>query len=257
MYHALRMDEHLYLVSRYAEKPLRFSHLKSLVHEGSGVDGYLGAHIPGRMLEGIGCRHLLQLLVGEIAERSARTGKEYLVDLVLILAHQALEDSAMFAIHREDRRMILLSQLADEFTCHNEGFLIGQTDFLAGLDGMDGWFQSREAHHRGKHHVDRISLHDVAESLCTCIDLDVRFVAEQILQFLIKCLIGDDDGSRMKLVRLGSQFLHTMVGSEAIDLVKVAMLFDDIQRLCADASRRTENTYLLFFITLEIRTSEE
>ena len=112
---------------------------------------------------------------------------------------------------------------------------------------MDGWFQSREAHHRGKHHVDRISLHDVAESLCTCIDLDVRFVAEQILQFLIKCLIGDDDGSRMKLVRLGSQFLHTMVGSEAIDLVKVAMLFDDIQRLCADASRRTENTYLLFF----------
>ncbi len=98
----------------------------------------------------------LQLLVGEDCERSARTVR-YLVDFVLILAHQTLEDGAMFAIHREDRRMILLSQLADEFTCHNEGFPYSQTDFLAGLDGMDGWFQSREAHHRGKRHLDQIA----------------------------------------------------------------------------------------------------
>ncbi len=122
MHHALRMDEHLYLVGRYAEKPLRFRHLKSLVHEGSRVDGYLGAHIPGRMLEGISCRHLLQLLVGKIAERSARTGKENLVDLVLILAHQTLEDGTMFTIYREDRRMILLSQLTDRVHLPQRGF---------------------------------------------------------------------------------------------------------------------------------------
>ena len=47
-------------------------------------------------------------------------------------------------------------------------------------------------------------------------------------------------------MRLLGKLLHPVIGGKAIYLVKVAVLFDDIQRLCTNTSRRTENTYLLF-----------
>ena len=59
-------------------------------------------------------------------------------------------------------------------------------------------------------------------------------------------LIGYDHSSRVELASLLGKFLHSVVSGEAIHLVKVTMLLDDIQRLCTDTSRRTENTYLLF-----------
>ena len=76
MHDALRMNQHLYLLGRNAKEPLCLCHLKTLVHQGCGIDGNLGTHIPGRMLEGIGSSYLLQLLVGKVAERTARAGEE-------------------------------------------------------------------------------------------------------------------------------------------------------------------------------------
>ena len=246
MYHTLRMNQHLNLIGRYAEEPLRLRHLEALVHQGCRVDGNLGSHIPSRMLEGISCRHLLQLLMGIVAERTSRTSQENLVYLIVILAYQTLEDGTMLTIHWKDRRMILLCQSTNQFTCHYQGFLVGKTYLLASLDGVDGWFQTREAHHGGKHHIDRGSLYDVAKSLSTCIYLNIRFIAQQVLQLFVMCLIGDNNGSWMKLTSLCSKFLHSVVGCQAIYLIEVAMLLDDIQSLGADASGRTENTYLLF-----------
>ena len=111
---------------------------------------------------------------------------------------------------------------------------------------MDGWLQTRETHHRSQHHIDRLSLHDVAKRLCTCINLDIRLIAQHILQFLVVVLIGYHYGSRVELMCLLGKFLHPVVGGKAIYLVKVAVLFDDIECLRADTAGRTENTYLLF-----------
>ena len=246
MHNALRMDKHLYLISRNPEEPFSFCHLEALVHERSRIDGYLGAHIPGRMLEGIGSSHLLQLLVGIIAERTARTGQKNLLHLVVALTHQTLEDGTMLAVNREDRHMIFLCKIADQLTRYHQRFLVGKTYLLTRLDGMDGWFQAREAYHGSQHHIDRLSLYDIAKRLSTGINLDIRLITEHILQLLVASLIGYDHSSRMELASLLGKFLHSVVGGEAIYLVKVTVLLDDIKRLCTDTSRRTENTYLLF-----------
>ena len=108
MNNTLRMNQHFYLISRNAEEPFRLCHLETLVHERSRIDGNLGSHIPCRMLEGIGCSNLLQLLVGKIAERSARTGKKKFLYLVVTLAHQTLEDGTVLAIYRKNWHMIFL-----------------------------------------------------------------------------------------------------------------------------------------------------
>ena len=131
------MNEHFYLIGRNAEEPFGLSHLETLVHERSRVDGDLGSHVPCRMAERIGSSYLSQLLHGVMAERSARAGEQYLVYLVVVLAHQALEDGTVLAVDRQDGRMILLSQTAYQFASHDEGFLVGKTYLLAGLDGMD------------------------------------------------------------------------------------------------------------------------
>ena len=89
------------------------------------------------MAERIGSSYLSQLLHGVMAERSARAGEQYLVYLVVVLAHQALEDGTVLAVDRQDGRMILLGLTAYQFASHDEGLLVGKTDLLAGLDGMD------------------------------------------------------------------------------------------------------------------------
>ena len=221
MHDALRMNQHLYLLGRNAKEPLCFCHLKPLVHQRSRVDGNLGTHIPGRMLE-------------------------ELLYLVIALAHQTLEDGTVLAIHRKDRHMVFLGKIADQLTSHHQGLLVGKTDLLASLDGMDGWFQTGKTYHGCKHHINRLCLHDIAERLGTGIDLDIRFITEQILQLVVMRLIGNHYSSRMELMRLLGKLLHPVIGGKAIYLVKVAVLLDDIQRLCANTSRRTENTYLLF-----------
>ena len=246
MYDALWMNQHLNLLGRNAEEPLSLCHLETLVHQRRRINGNLGAHIPGRMLQRIGSGNLLQLLVGKVAERTARAGKEELLYLVITLAHQTLEDGAVLAIHRKDRHMVFLGKIADQLTSHHQGLLVGKTDLLASLDGMDGWLQTGKTYHGCKHHINRLCLHDIAERLGTGIDLDIRFITEQILQLVIMRLIGNHYSSRMELMRLLGKLLHPVIGGKAIYLVKVAVLLDDIQRLCANTSRRTENTYLLF-----------
>ena len=142
--------------------------------------------------------------------------------------------------------MVFLGKIADQLTSHHQGLLVGKTDLLASLDGMDGWLQTGKTYHGCKHHINRLCLHDIAERLGTGIDLDIRFITEQILQLVVMRLIGDHYSSRMELMRLLGKLLHPVIGGKAIYLVKVTVLLDDIQRLCANTSRRTENTYLLF-----------
>ena len=240
------MDKHLYLVGRDTEEPLGLRHLKALVHKRSRVDGYLGSHVPCGMLEGIGSGHLLQLLLRIVAERTARAGKQYLVYLVIVLAHQTLEDGTVLTVYGEDGGMILLRQVTDQLTCHHQGLLVGKAYLLAGLDSMDGRLQSGESHHRSQHHVDGSSLHNIAESLCSGIHLDVRFVAQQFLQPVVVCLIGDDHCCRTELACLTGEFVYPVIGGKAINLIEVTVLLYDIKSLRTDASRRTEYAYLLF-----------
>ena len=233
MHDALRMDEHLYPIGINTEEPLSLDNLKALVHHRGRVDCYLCAHIPCRMLEGIGCCHGLHLLKGELTERTARSREKDFLNLILMVAHKTLEDCRMFRINRKDRCMILLCKSHDKFSCHNEGFLVGKTNLLTSLYSMDCWVKTSETHHGGEYHVDRFSLYDIAESLCTGIDLDVRTIVEESLQLLILILIGDDHGSRTELTSLLGKQFHLIISSKTVSLKTLAVLFDDFKSLSA------------------------
>ena len=186
------MDEHLYAVGRNAEEPACLHHLEAFVHECCRVDGNFCAHVPSGVFQGIGSGDRLQLLLRELAERSTRASKQDFFYFVVAFAYQTLEDGRVLTVDGQDGHMVLLSQLADELTSHDECLLVGQTYLLPCTDGMDGWLQTRKAHHGCEHHVDGAGLHDVAESLCSGINLDVGAVAEQRLQFVVALLVGND-----------------------------------------------------------------
>ena len=243
---ALGMDEHLYPFGGHAKEPFGLDDLKALVHERCRVDGDLRAHVPCRVAQGVGSRHLVELSGVHQSERSARTGEQDFLHGVVAFAHEALEDGRMLAVDGQYGHVVLHGQLADELACDHECLLVGEAYFLMGADGMHSWRESGKAYHGGKHHIDGSGLHDVVERLGTGVDLDVRLVGQQLAQLVVAGLVGNDHGGGMEPVRLLGKQLHAVVGRQAIHLKQVAVFLNDLECLCADASGRTENGYLLF-----------
>ena len=238
------MDKHLNLVGIHAEEPLRLYHLKTLVHHRSRVDGYLGSHVPRGVLEGVGSLHVCHLLQRELAEGTSRSREQDFLYLVVTLTHQALEDGRVLAVNGKDVYVILCGKAAYQFASHYERLLVGKTDGLAGADGMDGRRKTGISHHRREHHVHGSGLNYLVQSLRTCIHLNVGHVSEQRLEVLVIVFVGYYHSGWSELACLLGKHLVAVVCREAIHLIKVAMLFNHIQGLCADATGGAKDTYL-------------
>lgn len=147
MYDGLRVDEYFYLLGRHTEEPARLDDLETLVHQRRRIDGDLRSHVPGGMAQRVCRSDMAQLLVGELAERTTRTGEQQFADLVVALADQALEDGRMFGIDGQDGHTIRLGKLADQLARHDQGLLVGQADRLSGPDGANRRGETTESHH--------------------------------------------------------------------------------------------------------------
>ena len=152
----------------------------------------------------------------------------------------------MLAVDGQDRGVILLSQLQDQFSGHHKCLLISQCDGLACLDGMDGGVEACKAYHRREYHVDRSCFHDFVECLGTGIYLHIGQVAHQRFQFIVALFVGDNDGSRLELMGLLSQQFYFVVGGETVDFIQVTVLLDYLEGLGANRSSRAENGDLSF-----------
>ena len=238
VHHALRMDEHLYAVGRDAEEPLGLDHLKAFVHHRCAVDGDFGPHLPGRMAQRVGAGHLLQLFVRYVSERAARCREQQFFHRVVALAHQALEYGRVLAVNRDDGCTVLRREFIDQLSSHHQCLFVGQTDFLARLDGLDGRCQTGKSHHGRQHHVDGFSLHHVADGPASGIHLDERLVGQQLFQCLIFLFVGNDHGRGLHFARLFGQQFHLVVGGEAIHLKAVGMLPHHVDGLSAYRTRR-------------------
>ena len=241
---ALRVDEHLDFLGGHAKEPAGLHDLEAFVHEGGGVDGDLCAHVPCGVLEGIGGGDGQQLFLAERAERAAGAGEQDLLDFVVALADEALEDGRVLAVNGQDGHVVLLGELADEFSGDDERLLVGQAYLLAGPDGMDGGLKAGEADHRREHHVDGVGLDDVAEGAGTGVDLDVGPVGEQGAELVVAVFVGDDHCGGVELVGLLGKQFYAVVGCEGVDLVAVGVLGDDVERLCADGAGGAEDADL-------------
>ena len=168
------MHEHFYLIHRYTKEPLGFNHLKAFIHHGSGVDSYLGAHIPIGVLEGLSSRHLAHLVECIGTEWSTTGSEKNFLYLTMVLTHEALEDSTMFAIHRQYRRVVLLCQGAYDFSCHNERFLISECDSFACFDGFYRRAQTCVSHHRRHDDIDTWHGYHLCDGIFPCPHFDFQ-----------------------------------------------------------------------------------
>jgi hypothetical protein len=65
------MDDDLDLIGDEVEQPTRLDDLQPLVHQRSGVDGDLGAHLPRRVSQRVLHGHRGELVLRQLAEGAA------------------------------------------------------------------------------------------------------------------------------------------------------------------------------------------
>ena len=101
--------------------------------------------------------------------------------------------------------MILLCESQNQLAGNHQCLLVGQTDCLACLDGVDGGVQSRETYHRSQYHIDRTCLYYLVQCLCSGIYLHIGHIAHQRFQFIVSGLVGYHDGGGLELMSLFGQ----------------------------------------------------
>ena len=114
------------------------------------------------------------------------------------------------------------------------------------LDGVDSRLQSGKADHGSKHHVNRLCLDNLAQSLCAGIYLDVRAVPKQRHKFVILLLIGNHHCRRLELTCLFGKQFHLIIRCKTVSLKTIAVLLNHFKSLCAYRTRTAKYAYLLF-----------
>jgi len=138
---ALGMDNDLDAVHADVEEPACLDHFEAFVEEGGGIDGDLAAHDPGRVFEGLFEGDLGEGFDGPggpVTERPATGGEPKIADGAGGLVLEALEDGGMFAVDGEDADPVAAGFVHDDAPGHDEDFLGGDGDVLAGADGGEG-----------------------------------------------------------------------------------------------------------------------
>jgi hypothetical protein len=134
---ALAVHDDLDAVHRDVEQPVRFDHLEALVHERGRVDGDLAAHIPRRVTQRVTGCHVLEVARRQVAERAAGGRENEFLDGGDVLAPKALPDGAVLAVDGAQFAAVALRLLSDDGASHDEHFLVGERDSLAGAEGGD------------------------------------------------------------------------------------------------------------------------
>src|SRR5690606_18445258 len=91
------LDNHIDVCDRCIEQDRRLNQLKSLIHQGGGIDGNLCPHVPIWMLECLCRGDIPQLLFGEVSERSAAGCEDDPAKIAGVSALQTLPNGTVFA----------------------------------------------------------------------------------------------------------------------------------------------------------------
>src|SRR5687767_9644286 len=100
MHHALGVDDHLDTVVGQSEEEVCLDDLERLVGQRRAVDRDLAPHAPGRVLQGVGERGILQLPAAPLTKGSARRRDDESSHLPRWTAGDALEYRAVLAVDR-------------------------------------------------------------------------------------------------------------------------------------------------------------
>ena len=115
-------------------------------------------------------------------ERSPRSGQYDFLYRIADFSCQTLKNSGMFGVHRQNRCTVLLCQFINQFSRHDQRFLIRQCNGFLCPNRIHGRFQSGVADHRRQYHINRPGLHYLADGVSSRVYL-YRQVAQSFFQF--------------------------------------------------------------------------
>ena len=133
-----------------------------------------------------------------------------------IVQLQALENGRMFRIDRKNGDTVLQRQFVDNFTGDDHGFLVGQSDGLASLDGPHRGQQTGIADHGSQYDVDGFRFDNLSNGVHAGIDFDGE-VFQRLLQLGVQILVADDDRFGHKFPSLLDEQVHLVVGRKRIN----------------------------------------
>ena len=129
-------------VGRSPEQPVGLDDLRTpLVDECRGVDRNLCAHVPLGVSEGLLDGYVCRRLPSRGMSRNAPPLQVMMSRRTGLRSEQALEDGRVFRVDRDHRGPSFAGQGHDAGPADDQRLLVGQGEFLAGLDGRDGGSQ--------------------------------------------------------------------------------------------------------------------
>ena len=146
MHDALPVNDHLDPFRRNIEQPAGLNNLKALVHHGGAVNGDFRPHFPGRMAKRLSRRNLIG--DGFIKKRPAGSGQQQPGNFPVPLTPQALQNGAVFAVHRQQRGAAGGDRLHHQAAARHQYLFVGQRHCFAAADHIVGGAQTRYSHQR-------------------------------------------------------------------------------------------------------------
>ncbi len=125
-----------------------FDNFKTFVHHSSGVNSDLGAHLPSRMPQSLSRCYSSQLFFTAVAERAAGSSQENPFELTAGSRAEALPDSRVLAIYRQDFGLPAAGQLHDNLPARNQCLFIGQGNILTRFQRSKNRSETSKADHR-------------------------------------------------------------------------------------------------------------
>ena len=163
----------------------------------------------------------------------------------MAFTHQALVESAVFAVNGIEHAVGVLQQAVNQFARYHQGFFVGKGNAFAGTDGGNRRFQATVAHHGGHYGVNLGRGNRLCDGSAACGYYDVG-VLEGIAHIVIVLLIGDDDHVRTAQPCLCNQQVGTTACHEQPGVEQVRILSNDVKRLPANGSRAAQHRNISF-----------
>ena len=233
---ALALHHDLDLLRRQAEQPHRLNEFQTLIHEGGGVNGDLGPHVPVGVLEGIRLGLGAQFLGFHAEERPAGRREQDLGQAGgALLVLQALEDGRVLAVHGQQLHAVLCHRPGDQMAAGDKALLVGQGQIVAALNGSQAGTQARNAHHTVQHHVRAVQRGQLPQALRAGEQFGrTRPAGQRRVQPCGGVRVGHADVFRVEFLDLLQDLFHMAVGRQAEHLIPLCP--DHIQALGADGA---------------------
>ena len=223
------------------EQPARLDHFQALVEQRRGINRDFAAHDPRRMLERAFDGDFGKLFLRPIclvAKRPAGSREPEFADGTGRLAVETLENRRVLAVHREHAHAVFARLAHHDFAGHDENFLGGDGDVLAGANRGERGLQSGRADNRNQNDVRRRQRRQLDQAFRAGKNLGRN--AKPVLHFLRLRRIGDGNGLGPVLARLLEQQFGIVARGEAEQADSIRQILRHLDGAGADGAGAAE-----------------